>query len=180
MDRRQFHISLTAGLALGLPAATAAADMKPTQPRLLPLCTITAQLLPPLDIGDGPQGRRRMIPIAGGEVMGERLKGKVLPHGADFQHIRPDAVTEIQARYIIETNDGHKIYVENTGLRHAPPEVMARLMKGEVVDPALIYFRAVPRFEAPNGPYTWLERSVFLCSGARFPEHVTLQFFEVT
>lgn len=178
MNRRQFPMSLVAGLAAGFPAA--AAEMEPTQPRLTSLCSITAHLLPPQDIGDGPQGRRRLIPIAGGEVTGERLKGKLLANGADFQRIRPDGVTEIQARYIIETHDGHKVYVENTGLRRAPPGVMARLMKGEVVDPALIYFRSVPRFEAPNGPYTWLERSLFLCSGARFPEHVVLNFFEVT
>jgi len=103
-----------------------------------------------------------------------------VPHGADFQHIGPDGVTEIQARYAIETDDGYRIYVENTGIRRAPPEVMAHLMKGEVVDPALIYFRSAPRFEVPNGPYTWLERSMFLCSGARFPEHVVLRFFKVT
>ncbi len=179
MDRRQFHVSLAAGLAAGFPA-TATAAGEPTQPQLKPLCDIMARLLPPVDIGDGPQGRRRLIPISAGEVTGERLKGTLLPGGADFQRIRHDAVTEIQARYVIETHDGYKVYVENTGLRHAPPEVMARLMKGEVVDPALVYFRSIPRFEAPDGPYTWLERSLFLCSGARFPEHVFLRFFEVT
>ncbi|ESQ86671.1 hypothetical protein ABAC460_22855 [Asticcacaulis sp. AC460] len=173
MDRRQFSLSLAGGLAVGFPAAAGELELRP-------LCEITARLLPPVDIGEGPQGRRRVISISGGEVVGERLRGVVLPGGADFQRIRPDAVTEIQARYVIETHDGFKVYVENTGLRHAPPEVMARLMKGEVVDPALVYFRSAPRFEAPDGPYTWLERSLFLCSGARYPEHVVLRFFEVT
>lgn len=173
MDRRQFSMGLVGGLAVGSPVAAGELELKP-------LCEITARLLPPVDIGEGPQGRRRLIPISGGEVTGERLNGVVLPGGADFQRIRPDAVTEIQARYVIETHDGFKVYVENTGLRHAPSEVMARLMKGEVVDPALVYFRSAPRFEAPGGPYTWLERSLFLCSGARYPEHVVLRFFEVT
>lgn len=180
MDRRQFQTALAASLMAGLTGAAKAASDGAPVPTLKPLCTISARLLPAMDIGDGPQGRRRLIPITDGEVTGERLRGKILPHGADFQNIRKTGVTEIHARYLIETHDGYKVYVENTGIRHAPPEVMARMMKGEVVDPDLVYFRSVPRFEAPDGPYEWLERSIFVCSGARYPEHVVLQYYGVT
>jgi len=143
-------------------------------PELIHIADLVVRIAPPIEIGS-----RRMIPIAGGEVVGPRLRGKVLPGGADSQIMRPDGVTELQARYVIETEEKHLIYVENTGLRHGPPELMAKLQRGEAVDPALIYFRAVPRFETAAPGYAWLMRSLFICSGARFPDRVELRFFQV-
>jgi len=91
-----------------------------------------------------------------------------------------DNLAEIQARYVIETAHGDRVYVENTGIRHAPPEVMDRLINDQPVDPALVYFRTVPRFETASVALSWLQRSIFVCSGARFPDHVQLRIFEVT
>ena len=81
---------------------------------------------------------------------------------------------------MLETDKGALVYVENTGIRHAPPEAMARLARGEPVDPALIYFRSVARFEASAPELAWLTRGIFLCSGARYPDRVLIRFFEVT
>ena len=46
----------------------------------------------------------------------------------------------------------------------------------ETVDPALIYFRSTPRFETAAPEYRWLMQSLFICSGARFPDRVELRF----
>ena len=103
----------------------------------------------------------------------------MLPGGADWQYVRSDGVVELVARYSILTTDGVEIAVVNRGLRRAAPEVMARMARGEAVDPALVYCRTTPQFEAPAGPYEWLNRSVFVASAERMPDRVRIGVFEV-
>lgn len=149
-------------------------------PSLIHAFDIKAVVAAPLEVGDTPLGARRMIPILSGRVSGPRLSGRLLEGGVDYQLIRTDGLAEIHARYIIETDSGARVYVENTGMRHGPPEAMARLRRGEPVDPAIIYFRTVPRFETAAPEFGWLQRSIFICAGARFPQAVELRIFEVT
>jgi hypothetical protein len=120
---------------------------------------------------------RRVIGITGGEILGPRINGKVLPGGADFQVIRPDHTTDLEARYVLQTESGSLIYVVNTGYRHGPAEAMDRLQRGEAVDPSLIYFRCTPRFETADAQYQWLTRHVFVGSAARYPDRVEMSFF---
>ena len=148
-------------------------------PELAHAFDVAARVGAPIEIGLIAGNLRRVIPVEGGEVLGPRIRGRVLPGGADFQIMRADGITELEARYVIETDDGGLIYVENRGVRRGPPELMAKLRRGETVDPALIYFRATPRFETAAPEYEWLMRSVFICAGARFPDRVELRFFEV-
>ena len=118
------------------------------------------ELEPPRAIGDTYDGTRRIVPIVGGgRVDGPQIKGRLIGNAADWQWTRPDGVTVADAIYAIETDDGVVIQIRNRGLRHGPPEVMARLIAGEVVDPDEYYFRTVPEFIAPNGAYEWLNRS---------------------
>lgn len=149
-------------------------------PSLVHVADVHVVVGTPIIVGKGPQGLRRVIPIDGGTVDGPRLAGRVLPGGADFQIIRDDWVAEVHARYVIETAAGEQIYVENTGVRHGPPDVIERLNRGEAVDPALIYFRTVPRFETAAPNLAWLTRGLFLCSGVRHSDAVQLRYFEVT
>jgi hypothetical protein len=149
-------------------------------PALVHVADLVVRIAEPIEIGRISGNLRRMIPIAGGDVLGPRLRGKVLPGGADYQIMRADGVTDLQARYVIETDDGQLIYVENSGVRYGPPELMEKLRRGEAVDPALIYFRTTPRFETAAPGYEWLMRNLFVCSGARFPDRVEMRFFQVT
>ena len=66
-----------------------------------------------------------------------------------------------------ETDDGAVIYVENRGIRRGPIELIQKLNRGEAVDPALIYFRTMPRFETGAARYRWLMQSLFVASAAR-------------
>ena len=143
------------------------------------LCRIDVALEPVRDLGDTPLGRRRIIGIAGGKFSGPRLSGRVLPGGADWQVIRADGVAYLDARYTLETDDGALLYVNNKGYRHGPPEVIARLARGEEVDPALYYMRATPWFETAAPAYAWLNRTICVCSGARRAAAVELDFYEV-
>jgi hypothetical protein len=146
---------------------------------LEPLFRIEVTLAPPQELGDTPLGRRRIIGITGGRFSGARLSGRVLPGGADWQVIRADGVADLDARYTLETNDGALIYVHNRGYRHAPPEIMKKLIAGEDVDPALYYMRTTPFFETGDARYAWLNRIICVGTGARRPAAVELEIFEI-
>jgi hypothetical protein len=148
-------------------------------PELSFVCDIEVQVGPIRDLGATPHGRRRIVPILSGTVRGPRLEGTVVPGGADWQYVRPDGIVELEARYSILTRDGIEIAVTNRGMRRAAPEIMERMSRGEAVDPALVYFRSVPAFEAPAGPHAWLNESVFVAGAARFPDRVQIKIFEV-
>jgi hypothetical protein len=140
----------------------------------------TGELEPPRQIGQTYDGTRRIIPIVGGgRVEGPLIRGSLMGHCADWQLTRPDGVTVADALYAIETDDGVLIQIRNKGLRRGPPEVMARLAAGEDVDPAEYYFRTVPQFIAPAGKYEWMNQSIFLCSGARYPLGIKLWVWRV-
>lgn len=143
------------------------------------LCRAEITLARPLELGDTPLGRRRIVPITGGRFSGERLAGRVLPGGADWQLIRADGVADLDARYTLETPDGALIYVSNTGYRHGPAEVLEKLAAGEDVEPSLYYMRTTPRFETGDARYAWLNRIVCVATGARRPSAVELEVFEI-
>lgn len=147
--------------------------------KLQPLFRAEITLAAPQELGETPQGRRRIIGITGGRFAGERLSGRVLAGGADWQVIRPDGVADLDARYTLETSDGALIYVRNRGYRHAAPETMRRLAAGEAVDPSLYYMRTTPRFETGDARYAWLNRIVCVATGARHTDAVELEVFEV-
>ncbi|MBV7483263.1 DUF3237 domain-containing protein [Bordetella sp. BOR01] len=151
----------------------------PAPPRLEHVATLHVQVGPPQEVGETPHGRRRVIPILGGRVEGAQLDGIILPGGADFQSIRSATFTDIHARYVIETSDGHRVYVENTGIRTGTANDIACLARGEPVDPARIYFRSYPRFETAAPRLAWLNEQLFIGTGARFPDRVELCFYRI-
>jgi hypothetical protein len=139
------------------------------------------QLGPPVQMGETVDGARRIIPIfEGGRVEGPLIRGAMMGSGADWQLTRHDGVTVADAIYALKTDDDVIIQIRNRGLRHGPPDVMARLAAGEEVDPADYYFRTVPEFIAPAGRYDWMNRSIFVCSGARFKASIKLWVWRVT
>ena len=75
-------------------------------PKLRHLCDLFVELGAPLEIGDTPGGRRRIIPIVGGTVTGDRLSGTILNLGADWQTVFGDGSAELDTRYVLETGDG--------------------------------------------------------------------------
>jgi hypothetical protein len=136
--------------------------------------TITAEIAEVTTAGDLGYGVRRIVPITGGEVRGEKVNGKVLPFGADFQIIRPNELIDLEARYAFETDDGAVVYVENKGIRFGPVELLQKLKRGEPVDPGLIYFRTVPKFETGHERYRWLMQHIFVASAARHADRVVI------
>lgn len=133
----------------------------------------------PQEVGLTVHGQRRLIPILGGAARGDGWTARVLPGGADYQLIVSPRLAELDARYVLETDAGDLIYVQNRALRAAAPEVTARLLRGEPVDPALVYFRCSPSFETASPALGWIAERLFIGSGVRRPERVEMQFFTV-
>lgn len=148
-------------------------------PGLRLVCRIEAALGAPMEMGRGKAGVRRIIPITGGTVTGERLSGRVLNLGADWQTIFADGSAELDTRYGIETGDGALIDVRNYGFRHGPEEVLRRVAAGEEVDPSEYYMRTHPRLESGDPRYGWVNRTIFLGTGARRRDSVLIHIFEV-
>lgn len=149
-------------------------------PVLRPLCDLTVHLADPIEMGDGPAGRRRIIPIIGGTVTGDRLAGTVLPIGADWQTVFFEGHAELDARYALRTHDGAVVEIRNFGYRHGPPEAIAALASGETIDPALYSMRTHPRFETGDARYSWLNRVICVGTGARLADRVLISVFDVT
>ena len=141
-----------------------------------------------LDFPPGPRIRfpvrggetRGFVSVAQGEVIGPRLQGEVIPgSGGDWPVFRSDGVVAFDARYLIRASDGVVIQVFNRGYAHAPPEVQARINRGDPVDPTENYFRLSPVFETESGPHDWMTRSVFVGYGEKHAEHSIFDFFVV-
>ena len=141
--------------------------------------SLAIQIGAPIVAGDFGHGVRRIIPILGGEVRGEGINGTIFPCGADFQTIRPNGLTELEAKYAFEMDDGAIVYIENIGIRFGPKQLLDRIAKGESVDPALIYFRSVPKFETGAEKYRWLMENLFIGVGARHPDRVVIDVYQV-
>ena len=105
--------------------------------------------------GGGNQG---YTPAIGGTISGPRLSGIVVPHsGADYALVRDDGTIELSAHYLLQAEDGTKIYIQNRGY-------LVRARPGEA-QPS--YFRLTPYFRVPAGPHDWLSRSVIVGGGER-------------
>lgn len=131
----------------------------------------------PHEIGSTPAGNRRVIPILGGQVRGDGWTGRVVPGGADFQAIVSPTLARLDARYVIETDDGDLVYVVNRAIRSASAETTQRLIRGEPVDPASVYFRCVPTFETSAPSLSWINERLFVGTGVRRPEEVLISVF---
>ena len=139
--------------------------------------TVTLGIIQP--VGDVPHGNRRIIPITGGKFEGPAIKGTVEPGGADWQLVRTDHVAELDAKYMLKTDDGTLIYVVNRGYRHGPADVLQRLSKGEEVDPGEYYFRTATTFETASKKYDYLNKYIYVATGERKKDSVIIHFYRV-
>lgn len=144
-----------------------------------PVLRIEADLDAPQLFGQTPYGGRRVINIVGGTVIGPKLKGKILPGGADWQIIRADGAADIFAKYTVQTETGGFVLVTSAGMRHGPPDVIERLARGEIVPREQYYFRTCVRFETADPGADWLNRVLMIAIGARERMKVKLDLFEV-
>lgn len=130
-------------------------------------------------VGETPGGFRRIGVIPGGSFEGERLSGGVLDGGSDWQTVRSDGSTTLDVRLVLKTRDDALIGMTYRGLRHGPADVIARLEKGESVDPTDYYFRIAPLFETAATQYEWINNVVAIGVGHRRADGPVYSVFEV-
>ena len=152
----------------------------PVAPSLVFAFELRATVADPVVLGQVPHGLRRIVAITGGTVRGPMLSGVVVPNsGADWQLIQPDGFSELDTRYTLRTDTGRLVYVQNVGIRHAPPDVMQKLNSGQAVDPRLVYFRTAAKFETAAPELQVLTRSIFIGVGERAPNEVVVRFYRL-
>lgn len=145
---------------------------QPVEPRLELIGRCRAELGEPLELGRTPWGRRRIIPIVGGEFDGPRLSATILAGGADWQVVHEDGMAAIDTRYTLQTHDGALISVATRGVRHGPADVLRRLADGQPVDPGEYYFRVSVQYETGAAAYLWLNQIVAVASAVRLADQV--------
>ncbi|MGO2112284.1 MAG: DUF3237 domain-containing protein [Pseudoclavibacter sp.] len=152
----------------------------PPAPTLTFFATAEVSVGEAIDLGETIDGRRRVIPIHGGTVTGDGWAGRVLDAGADFQQYPTDETAYLQAMYVMEADDGTRLFVDNRALRTGSKEDLAKLVSGEQVDPSRIYFRFTPRITSRvDGPFAWVNTTLFIGTGVRLPDAVQLSFYAV-
>jgi hypothetical protein len=133
-----------------------------------------------IDGGDVAQGRRRIIHLAGGTFTGPVLIGKLLPGAsADWQITTSDGTAFGDIRYTLETDRGDLLYVQSRGVRHGSAEALARLGRGEEIEPSEYVFRTSTQIETAAADLDWLNKGVFIGVGGRKPDAVIYETYLV-
>ena len=150
------------------------------EPRLTLVYRLDATLGEPLDLGETAGGRRRIVPLTAGTFTGPELCGQLVPGAsADWQIIQPDGTALADIRYTLQSDEGALLYVQSRGARHGSPEVLARLGRGEDVDPSEYTFRTSSRIETADAQLGWMNKGVFVSVGGRQPSGVTYETYLV-
>ena len=152
----------------------------PPPPALLPMCQVRCAVGALVTLGQAKHGERRYVALAGGTVRGPELNGSLVEGGVDWQIGRADGALEIAAHYVIRSDDGALIEVQSDGLRHGPPEVMARLARGEAVPREAYYFRTLIRFTTGAPAWLHLNKVLAIAVGQRQAAAVILDFYRIT
>ncbi|OZC83976.1 hypothetical protein CH254_24135 [Rhodococcus sp. 06-412-2C] len=151
----------------------------PIPPTLTHVLHLEVEVAAGIDLGTTPNGVRRIVPIVGGRVSGPLMTGTVLPGGTNVQQVRSSTTTAVLARYVLESDRGELVMIENRGVRRGSASDVARLNADEPVDPANIYFRSTPVFETGAPRLSSLNDRVHVGAGVRRKGMVIFDVFEV-
>jgi len=130
--------------------------------------TIDVRVQPVVDLAAFPLGGRRVVVFEGESFQGrDGLRGTIAAGGVDWQLVRSDGVLEIDAHYLLLSDDDEPIEVRSTGLRKASAAVATRIARGDPVDPSEYYFRVSIQYETSASDYEWLNWVVAVASALR-------------
>jgi muconolactone delta-isomerase len=162
------------------PTSPRPSSFRLPDPRLTPVYRLEATVSQPVDLGETDHGHRRIVPLTGGTFTGPRLEGTLVPGAsADWQTVLSDGTAIGDIRYTLQTDGGDILYVQSRGVRHGSAEVLARLARGEDVDPSEYTFRTSTQIESAAAELDWLNKGVFVSVGGRQPSGVVYETYLV-
>jgi Protein of unknown function (DUF3237) len=133
-----------------------------------------------VDLGETPEGHRRIIAWTGGRAEGPDFNAEVLgTGGVDWQIVQASGSSVADIRYTLKTDRGALLYVQSRGVRHGKPDVLARLTAGEDVDPSEYTFRTAVSIETSDPELTGLNDGVFIAVGGRQSSGVSYDVYLV-
>jgi len=141
-----------------------------SKPELIPVFEAKVKIGEAQSVGSVYGYQRRIVPVLGGEVFGENIRGEILEGGSDWQQIHDNQV-RIETRYTIKTSDGYLIYMVNRGIRV--------IKQNQAMEPET-YMRTHTFFEVEKGPYQWLNESVFVSTAKKTDQGIQHQFYQLT
>jgi hypothetical protein len=102
-----------------------------------------------MEVRSDGAGYLRVIPIVGGSFEG-KICGEIVSGGADWNTSRDNGIAHVFAKYLLKTEDGEYIAIENEGkIRFEDQSIM----------------KTTPRFQADiSGKYAWLNSGVYVGS----------------
>ena len=135
-----------------------------------------ATLSEPEVIGPVAEGLRLNIYVTGATVDGPRMKGKVLPVGADWLTVRTDGVGVLDVRATIETDDGALIYTYYKGVADLGPEGYKNFLEGAPPPADGIELRTNPWFQTAHPNYQWMTRGLFVGVGKVYLDKLEVSY----
>jgi muconolactone delta-isomerase len=162
------------------PTAPARTGLPLPEPRLTRVYRLEATVGPPLELGATAAGRRRIVALTGGTFTGPEISGTLVPGAsADWQTVLADGTALGDIRYTLQTEGGAVLAVRSLSVRHGPAEVLARLGRGEDVDPSEYTFRSSTGIETGAAGLEWLNKGVFVSVGGRTATGVVYETYLV-
>ena len=127
--------------------------MKTVELKALEVMEINAECRNIIEVGGNEAGYQKVFQITGGDFQGEGIRGRVVPCGADWNikygyHGQGYVSEQVYAKYILETQDGVHIVIENRGMYPCGQDGEGRI-------------RTSPSFFAPAGAYEYLNYGVY-------------------
>ena len=129
-----------------------------------------------LHVGRGIDEVLQFTPITGGTVAGPLLNGTVIAGGGDWS-VERSGTTQLEARYLIQADDGSSVDVLNRGYYRTSSEVLERVAAGEHVDEADYYFRTAPIFQTDAPAHRWLAENQFVGLARDDNGQICIRFF---
>ena len=126
--------------------------------------TLLLEAAVPTPIGQVPSGNRIVHEIANGEVIGERIHGKLLG-ASDWSIVGADGYLRIDARGQIETHDGAFLYIQYQGFLELSEKLREALAEGkgnEFEDQDCFINMQI---ESGDERYGWVNTTLFVGQG---------------
>jgi hypothetical protein len=130
------------------------------------LYELEATLDSTIDLGKTPLGSRLIHPVTGGSFEGPKIKGEILPIGADWALLFDSGVKKLDVNIVLKTDDGAIIYVTYNGFIYREED-------------GSLYFRITPIFETSSEKYAWLNHTIAVGIGRRIEGGVAYTVYAI-